>query len=49
MSLNMDIGGLEEADSGDEEGEGSVKSGDEWAVVGDEAVEAVVRDAMLPR
>ena len=49
LSLKIDKGGFEEADSGEEEGEGSVNRGEEWVVVGDEAVDAVVRDVTLPR
>ena len=49
MSWNIDRGGLEEADSGEEEGEGSVNIGEEWVVVGDEADDAVVKEVILPR
>jgi hypothetical protein len=46
---NIDSGGFEEADSGEDDGEGSVNKGEECVVVGDDAVDAVVREAILPR
>ena len=46
---NMDKGGLEDADSGEEAGEGSVNTGEEWVVVGDEAVDVVLMEVILPR
>jgi hypothetical protein len=49
MPLKIDKGGLEEADSGEDDGEGSVNSGEECVVAGDDAVDAVVREVVLPR
>ena len=51
MFLKGDKGGFDEdADSGDDEGEGSLNKGEEWLVVGEEAEEVVVAmDVTLPR
>lgn len=52
MPPKGDMGGIEFADSGEDEGEGSVISGEsnvELVVVGDDSVEAVVMDVTLPR
>lgn len=51
MFRNGDDGGCEEdADSGDEDGEGSENIGEEWLVVGLEALDAVVAiEVTLPR
>ena len=49
MPLNIERGGFVEADSGEEEGEGSVNIGEECVVVGDEVVDAVFREVTLPR
>ena len=49
MLWNIDKGGFEEADSGEDVGEGSVNTGEEWVVVGDEEVDVVFMEVMLPR
>ena len=49
MALKADKGGFDEADSGEEDGDGSVNNGEEWDVAGDEAVDSVAMEVMLPR
>lgn len=52
MFRNGDVGGLQDADSGDEEGEGSVIRGEskvEFVVVGEDSVEADVMEVTLLR
>jgi hypothetical protein len=52
MPPKGDMGGFEFADSGEDDGEGSVISGEskvELVVVGDDSEEAVVMDVTLPR
>lgn len=49
MCLNGDKGGFGEADSGEDEGEGSVNIGEECVVVGEDAVDSVAMEVTLPR
>ena len=50
MLPNGERGGLEEeADSGEDEGEGSVNRGDGWFVAGEEVEEVVAMEVTLPR
>ena len=49
VPLKCDKGGFEEADSGEDAGEGSVKTGEECVVAGEETVDSVVNELMLPR
>lgn len=52
MFLKGDIEGMEVADSGEEDGEGSVNRGEskvEFVVVGDDSVEADVIEVTLSR
>jgi hypothetical protein len=50
LCLNGDRGGSEEeADSGEDDGDGSENRGEEWFVAGEEVESVVAMEVMLPR
>jgi hypothetical protein len=49
IPVKREEGGFEDADSGDEDGDESVNIGEECEVAGEEEVEIVAKEVMLPR